>query len=138
MKRYAVFTYSQYYPGGGWSDLHGLFDTVEEARSSVTGKEGDFADLVDLVEGEEIDSADLGYDGAVWRSQREGKKPEPKFGPAATWTGPPGQGKTSVIKKTEYDPNELLMITEFHTAAPALHPALLGLITKEEDDNDKE
>ena len=31
MKRYLVFSYAQFYPSGGWDDLDGRFDTVDEA-----------------------------------------------------------------------------------------------------------
>lgn len=32
VKRYVVFGYDDYYPGGGWGDLQGSFDTLEEAK----------------------------------------------------------------------------------------------------------
>ncbi len=32
MKRYLVFCYEQYYPGGGWCDFQGSYDTLEEAK----------------------------------------------------------------------------------------------------------
>lgn len=32
IKRYLVFDYSDYYPGGGWDDFVDSFDTLEEAR----------------------------------------------------------------------------------------------------------
>lgn len=31
LKRFLVFDYSDYYPGGGWNDFEGTFDTIEEA-----------------------------------------------------------------------------------------------------------
>lgn len=31
MKRFAAFYFDQYYPGGGWNDFKGTFDTMEEA-----------------------------------------------------------------------------------------------------------
>lgn len=39
MKRYAVFGYEQYYPSGGWNDLVGRYDTVEEAREGKVDAE---------------------------------------------------------------------------------------------------
>ncbi len=35
MKKYTLFVGSQYYPRGGWMDLHGEFDSVLEAESCV-------------------------------------------------------------------------------------------------------
>lgn len=32
LKRYLVFDFPDYYPGGGWQDFEGSFDTLEEAR----------------------------------------------------------------------------------------------------------
>ncbi len=31
MKRYLLFKYRTFYPGGGWNDFEGMFDTLEEA-----------------------------------------------------------------------------------------------------------
>ena len=31
MKRYLLFSGDNYYPGGGWNDFKGAFNTVEEA-----------------------------------------------------------------------------------------------------------
>lgn len=33
MKRYLLFHGSDYYPGGGWDDFEGAYDTAEEARA---------------------------------------------------------------------------------------------------------
>lgn len=33
--RYMVFTYGQYYPGGGTSDLHSSHDTLDEVRDLI-------------------------------------------------------------------------------------------------------
>jgi hypothetical protein len=35
MKRYWLFTYGRYYPGGGMNDFAGQFDTVEEALAKL-------------------------------------------------------------------------------------------------------
>lgn len=96
MKRYVVFVYHNYYPDGGWNDLHGLFDTEEEARKSVEGKQyGDYADLVDLELGEEIDSASLTYDGPEWDSERQRKRDEERRAFEAAG------GKTVELKATD-------------------------------------
>ena len=34
MKRFLAFSCEQYYPGGGWNDFEGSFDTLEEAKAS--------------------------------------------------------------------------------------------------------
>ena len=44
MKRYLVFAYPVYYPGGGWSDFIADFDSIEDAfvcadKSSDENKE---------------------------------------------------------------------------------------------------
>jgi hypothetical protein len=33
MKRFLVFAFDTYYPGGGWTDFEASFDTLEEARA---------------------------------------------------------------------------------------------------------
>jgi hypothetical protein len=34
-KRFLVFTYDHYYPGGGMNDFRGSFDTLEEAKEYI-------------------------------------------------------------------------------------------------------
>lgn len=48
VKRFAAFSYQQYYPAGGWCDFTGSYDTVEEAR--VT----DPTQIVDLTTGQVV------------------------------------------------------------------------------------
>lgn len=55
MKRYALFVMDAYYPGGGWSDMRGLYDTQEEALEAAAKAKGDGYEVVDLVEGKEIE-----------------------------------------------------------------------------------
>lgn len=38
MKRYLLFSYTQYYPSGGWSDFVGDFDTAAQAASFWNNK----------------------------------------------------------------------------------------------------
>lgn len=33
MKQFALFGGNNYYPGGGWNDFKGFFDSIEEAKS---------------------------------------------------------------------------------------------------------
>lgn len=47
-KRYLVFCYDQYYPGGGWSDFQGSFETLEEAKAFKPSMNFDYKDIVDL------------------------------------------------------------------------------------------
>lgn len=35
MKRYLAFKGDTYYPGGGWDDFFGAFDSVVEARKAI-------------------------------------------------------------------------------------------------------
>ena len=66
LKRYAVFAYDDYYPGGGWSDFEEAFDTVEAARASITGPRApwrspdkkryfDNYEIIDLQTGERVE-----------------------------------------------------------------------------------
>lgn len=50
LKRYLAFGYDTYYPGGGWSDLVGSYDTVGEAVEIVA--KWDLWEIVDLTTGE--------------------------------------------------------------------------------------
>jgi hypothetical protein len=53
-KRYLLFQYEQYYPGGGWGDLTGSFDTIEEAATKALKKRRDYNEIIDLETGEEV------------------------------------------------------------------------------------
>jgi hypothetical protein len=67
MKRYLVFGGDNYYPCGGWDDLLGEFDNLEDAKLTIThGKinackhkgieplSRDWNHIVDLETGEEV------------------------------------------------------------------------------------
>lgn len=51
MKKYLMFAMNQYYPSGGWNDLVGSFDTLEEVQAQWeeyhNNKVYDFAHVVD-------------------------------------------------------------------------------------------
>lgn len=36
MKKYVLFTFDDYYPGGGMTDLRESFDTIEDAKAHKT------------------------------------------------------------------------------------------------------
>ena len=38
MRRYVAFAFDVYYPMGGWSDIVGTFDTIEEATEAIKSK----------------------------------------------------------------------------------------------------
>lgn len=51
MKRYLLFSGYGYYPGGGWSDFKGDFDTLKEAEDHyVIVKERDREDWYHVVD----------------------------------------------------------------------------------------
>ena len=62
MKRYLVFGGAAYYPGGGWSDFVGAFDSLEEAQKTVLERTAgrplerklDWTQIVDLVFMDEV------------------------------------------------------------------------------------
>jgi len=45
MKRFAGFSFEEYYPGGGWCDFVDSYDTLEEAMASTCNQ------IVDLSSG---------------------------------------------------------------------------------------
>jgi hypothetical protein len=51
-KRFLVFAYQAYYPGGGWCDFKSAHDTIEEAHAGVKElaekSRYDFVEIVDL------------------------------------------------------------------------------------------
>lgn len=55
MKRFVVFAYDTYYPGGGMSDLFGSFDTIEEASEAGRSCDFDHFEVVDRDTWEEIE-----------------------------------------------------------------------------------
>lgn len=50
-KRFLLFQYDQYYPSGGWSDLSGSFNTVEEARICAKKELRTTNEVIDLETG---------------------------------------------------------------------------------------
>lgn len=60
MKRYLVFAFDYYYPGGGWNDFVSAHDTVEEAQKAGKDKNLDCYQIVDIETGEQIERS--------WRS----------------------------------------------------------------------
>jgi hypothetical protein len=59
LKRYALFAYDTYYPGGGWSDFVRSFDTVDEAAQHGRQLRDDYKVVIDLRTGEDVTPADL-------------------------------------------------------------------------------
>jgi len=51
-KRFLLFCCNQYYPSGGWSDLFGSFDTLDEAIEAFKPRTWDYGEIVDLETGE--------------------------------------------------------------------------------------
>lgn len=63
MKRFLLFRWDQYYPGGGWSDFAGDFDSLEEAQAKDAelqtaerpiGRFVDYAQVIDVSNGQEV------------------------------------------------------------------------------------
>lgn len=56
MKRYLLFSGDNYYPGGGWEDFRGDFDTVEAAKAAKLDqhKHDDWYHIVDIETGTEV------------------------------------------------------------------------------------
>ena len=52
MKQFLVFAFDQYYPVGGWHDLAGQFDTLDEAREFAAASNADWTQIVDLQTGD--------------------------------------------------------------------------------------
>ena len=52
-KRFLVFRYERYEPSGGWNDMKGDYDTLDDAIESLPKKMGwdEYADIVDLKTG---------------------------------------------------------------------------------------
>lgn len=48
MKRYLLFAGDQYYPSGGWHDLSGEFDSIEEAEEYVFERGYEWWHVVDM------------------------------------------------------------------------------------------
>lgn len=49
-KRYILFGYDKYYPGGGMEDIIGSFDTVDDAKKAIKEDDSDKYDLLDTVD----------------------------------------------------------------------------------------
>ena len=47
MKRYLLFSGLAYYPGGGWRDYRGSFDTIPDAEIVALKRDDDWYHIVD-------------------------------------------------------------------------------------------
>ena len=47
MKRYLVFTYPCYYPGGGWTDFVDDFDSIEDAIACANKSRYENKEVID-------------------------------------------------------------------------------------------
>lgn len=45
MKRFALFTWDDYYPSGGWNDFKGCFSTLQKATEASRGENWQIIDL---------------------------------------------------------------------------------------------
>lgn len=54
VKRYAVFCYAAYYPGGGWTDFVNSFDVLEEAINCADAHKYENKEVINLETGEDI------------------------------------------------------------------------------------
>lgn len=67
MKRYLLFAGMEHYPGGGWNDVKGHYDTLEEAkeaREALWEKGGiDWVQIIDTVNAAKV--LDLGLPNSV-------------------------------------------------------------------------
>jgi len=47
MKKYIVFQFHQFYPGGGIGDITGSFDEIDEAKKFINSDPHDYNEIVD-------------------------------------------------------------------------------------------
>lgn len=50
MKRYLAFAYPAYYPGGGWSDHIGSFDSSDAALAFVDAYKGEQSGGIEVID----------------------------------------------------------------------------------------
>ncbi len=56
LKRYLVFAGDTYYPGGGWADFKGSFESLKEGMDAAFKARADWAHVVDSTTGERVSS----------------------------------------------------------------------------------
>jgi hypothetical protein len=54
LKKYLVFAYDNYYPGGGWNDLLFSYDNFDEAKEALKVNLLDNHEIVDSTTGEVV------------------------------------------------------------------------------------
>lgn len=54
MKRYLLFAGDTYYPGGGWTDFIGSFDSIDDAIAATGHVQHDWWHVVDATTGKEV------------------------------------------------------------------------------------
>lgn len=52
VKRYVTFSYFDEYPSGGWNDMKGSYDDLDEAKQAFRQDGGPPGEIVDLKTGE--------------------------------------------------------------------------------------
>lgn len=53
-KRHLIFAHDSYYPAGGWGDLEGSTDDLDQAIEYCKSSRFDITEIIDLTTGEEI------------------------------------------------------------------------------------
>ena len=54
MNRFLLFAGDTYYPSGGWRDLEGNFETLEQAEAAAEELDPDWWHIVDMESGESV------------------------------------------------------------------------------------
>jgi len=55
MKRYMLFCGYYYYPGGGWEDFVGCYDTIDDAKTAAhKDRSAEWVQIVDSTTGEKV------------------------------------------------------------------------------------
>jgi hypothetical protein len=66
LKRYIVFAYEAYYPGGGWSDYKGSYDSCDEAFREADKFDIEYCGGIEIIDSETCE------DVYVYKKDREG------------------------------------------------------------------
>ena len=77
IKRFLVFAGDFYYPGGGWDDFRGDFETLEEAELKVKQLERDWAQIIDCEQRTYFEICEKDYDEEKYEMNGKSKGRSP-------------------------------------------------------------
>lgn len=114
IKRYLVFSYTDYYPKGGWDDLIGMADTENEAIALLSSSKDKYDDNYRIVDTQDIERLILNPSDKITELLRNTKRdnapktPISPLGENFSKTYPPSEPHVPETCEQDSEDSELL------------------------------